>query len=387
MKRAIMMSLLLGGCLAVPAAAQAWTKSFVVEWFEPAFYYGGPLDGSPDDAGTDCPKGNNTYDVMKDLLRPYRSAQLVADLNGPEYPREGILEARGFRGPNAENMYENPTVQADPGFVEMTGVIAEGFNLDGDETTGYTSPSGEKGIDNAFYKTSGCIRSWRGLPRKSTKSSYQNDGMRDGLYTVVFVLSGKGADPMNDDNVTIGIYSSQDQIVKDGNAQVAVDYTYRVKGDPAFQTVLKARSRGGVIESIEPSTVRTQDMMQGPDDRRWLVLEKARVRISVQPNGDAQALIGGYRDWFEHFRNVMGNGGKRQGLGNGTVQGGTAEGIGRYSAVGWYHALRRNADGMKDPETGQYAGISSAYRYTLKPAFVVTPEADREVSEARLFDK
>jgi len=38
-----------------------------------------------------------------------------------------------------------------------------------------------------------------------------------------------------------------------------------------------------------------------------------------------------------------------------------------------YYALKRNADGYPDPKTGRNTAISSAYRFTARPAFVVDP--------------
>jgi hypothetical protein len=41
--------------------------------------------------------------------------------------------------------------------------------------------------------------------------------------------------------------------------------------------------------------------------------------------------------------------------------------------VALYYALRRNADGMLNPMTGRYDGISTAYRIKASAAFVVDP--------------
>jgi len=369
-----------------PVPAFAWTKSYVVSWFELAFRYGGPGDGMADTPGTDCPQLTEIV-WEKELATPYRTPEYLALQFSPEHPLTERLTSRAFRGPHRENVYENPTIQPDPGFAEVKGQIAEGFDLDGDPTTGFIGVNGEKGVDNAFYKTSGCIRRWRGLPRTSSTGNFHNDGMRNGMYTILFVVSGQGDDPMNDDKVTVGVYNSSDQIVKDAASLVAHDYTFRVNPDPAFQTAFEASIKNGVLESKAPMLLRTHDHMQGRYDRPWLELHQARVRMTFNEDGTARALIGGYRDWFEHFRTVMGDGGVIQGAGHGSVQGATAEGIGRFNAIGWYHALRRNADGLKDPVTGQNRGISTAYRYDLLPAFVVSPKGDAPVSVAQVFDR
>jgi len=41
--------------------------------------------------------------------------------------------------------------------------------------------------------------------------------------------------------------------------------------------------------------------------------------------------------------------------------------------------MKRNADGMYDPMTHQYLGISTAYRITAMPAYVVDPDKPMDV--------
>jgi len=169
-----------------PVSAMAWTRSYVVSWFEPAFLYGGPDNGIADTPGTDCPQLTEIV-WEKELAAPYRSPEYYALQFSPEHPLAERLVSRAFRGPDRENVYENPTIQPDPGFTEVKGKIAEG--------------------------------------------------------------------------------------------------------------------------------------------------------------------------------------------------------IGRFNAVGWFYALRRNADGMKDPVTGQNRGISTVYRYDLLPAFVVSPGGDKAVTVAQIFER
>ena len=43
----------------------------------------------------------------------------------------------------------------------MEGAIAEGINLDGDAKTGLTSLTGDKGVDNEFYRALGFTETLR----------------------------------------------------------------------------------------------------------------------------------------------------------------------------------------------------------------------------------
>ena len=133
-----------------------------------------------------------------------------------------------FRGKNRANVYTDPLSTPDPGLVGVSGTIAEGLNLDGNSKTGFTSPSGEPGIDNNFYKALGCWKTYRGPPRLSSGALNFNDAMRNGSWTTVIVVTGKGEDPQNDKHVQVAFYVSDDKMVKDGNGNIAWDYTFHI---------------------------------------------------------------------------------------------------------------------------------------------------------------
>src|SRR5688572_1696951 len=173
--------------VALPASANAatWTKSFAVEWFEPAFYYGAK-DGV-DAPGSDCPAGTNPENDWRKLLKTsYRTDEEIEKILDPENPQRARMG--GIRGPNKENVYEKPWVVPDPQMVGVTGKVSYGFDLDGNSKTGFEGVDGDKrGIDNQYYRAAGCWMAWRGPARQAHHSKYTNDGMRDGVFTVVMV--------------------------------------------------------------------------------------------------------------------------------------------------------------------------------------------------------
>jgi hypothetical protein len=134
------------------------------------------------------PKGTNSdVDWTKALLIGKRTPADVKKLMDPERRSAGGFDRSFYylRGPKGENVYTNPTVIKDTGQKDVEGKLALGFDLDGNPNTGgFVSPEGVKGIDNAFYKSSGCWPRFRGV------ASYSNDGMHDGVYTIVLVVSG-----------------------------------------------------------------------------------------------------------------------------------------------------------------------------------------------------
>lgn len=170
---------------ALPAEAWAdWTRTYVVEWNEPAMYYG--AKSGVTEPGTDCPKGTNPEINWVNVLveagyTPTEARWLRDPANPTRSPVHGQNQM-AFRGKNRENVYIHPESTPDPGLVGVAGGIAEGVNLDGKEETGFTSPTGEKGIDNVFYKTLGCWKTYRAplASRAALCNSTMQCAMADG---------------------------------------------------------------------------------------------------------------------------------------------------------------------------------------------------------------
>src|SRR5690349_22526306 len=248
-----------------PALSAPWVRGFVVDNYEPAFYYGGR--GGTEEPGSDCPKGTiPILDYKKELKTSWRTEAEVAKLTLPvsaggegEKVISPAMQHRGFR--RDIDTYINPFAAPDAGMQQVTGKIAEGFDLDGNlQSGGFISPGGERGIDNAFYRAWGCIMSYRGTPYHAYLSQRANDKMLDGLYTMVVRLSGNG-DPMNDDNVTFEIAYSPDHVVKDPMGRVVKDVSFRIAKTEQY-TKLKAHIRNGVLET-EQADIRMPEFSWG----------------------------------------------------------------------------------------------------------------------------
>ena len=349
-----------------PAAAAPWVRGFVVDNYEPAFYYGGR--GGTEAPGSDCPKGTIPILDYKTVLKTsWRTPAEIEKITLPvsagglgERVISPAMQHRGFR--QDIDTYVNPFTAPDPGMQQVTGKIAEGFDLDNNPNTGgFTSPSGERGIDNAFYRAWGCIMSYRGTPYHAYLSQRANDKMLDGLYTMVIRLTGNN-DPMNDDHVTFEVAYSPDHVVKDPAGHLVRDVSFRVVKSAQY-TKLNARIRDGVLET-EQADVRMPLFSWGETNRGEALFQKGRVRLVLNRNGTLSGLVGGYRDWREVY-----------GLDTFNVPSGgaTRETYYHQNQIGMYYALKRNADGIPDPKTGENTAISAAFRFTAQPAFVVDP--------------
>jgi hypothetical protein len=353
------------------AHAAPWSQAYAVEWFEPAFYFGAKNTKAADAPGTDCPKGiNPQLDNKQLLLDAGYPLDQIDNVLSPDNQTGVRRKWLSERGPNKENIYQHPNAWPDPGFVVVGGNIAWGFDLDGSRKTGFTSPAGERGVDNAFYKVGGCTLRWRGQPRDAYYHKYANDGMRDGDFTMVAVLSGNG-DPLNDADARLGFYTSKDKLVKDANGNIARDYSFRIDADPRFQSVVAVRVINGVIEAAAPVAITMHDYMGDSRIGGQLRLMRAKLKLQTTKDGALTGLLGGYMSWERLHREN-----------NDYIR----EVTGHMSAAGLWYALQRYADGIPDAKTGKNTAISIAYRLDAIPAFAITPDGNERVSAARIFE-
>jgi len=375
------------GGAAVPAAAAPWTRGFVVGAYEYAFRYGGRSGygrASEIEPGVDCPHGSTAHLASPDQTRSaiarqtWRSQQEidwitappgVEKVNTPGLTRRHIwARAMSYRGyKRGIETYVNPWATDDPGQPEVTSRIGDGFNLDGKiKANDFVSPNGEKGVDNALYRAWGCDAPWRG-GGNATLDLRANDKMQEGLYTMVIRVSGN-QDPSNDSDAIVEIGYSPDVIVKDARGGISTDYSYRILQSAQY-TRLKARIKNGVVESEQAEHLHSPRIAWFYDQTGDTNFTKGKIRLNMSSDGlSATGLIGGYRNWRDLYaENTFAQDGGQQG---------TRE---HEDAVSLYFALKRNADGMRNPQTGRYDGISSAYRIRMSAAFVVDPDKVMEI--------
>ena len=193
--------------------------------------------------------------------------------------------------------------------------------------------------------------------------------MRNGSWTTVIVVSGKGADPMNDDRVKVGFYVSNDKMVKDGNGNIARDYTFRIAPNAKYEGILPARTSNGAILSTAPADV----MLRDPSYSRDLELLRARVKLEMKPDGSLTGYLGGYRPWEAVYKGWV------------NARGPVIEALTWVQLPAVYYALRRNADYSPTGPGGEKTHISYALRIDALPAFVVTPDASREVASVESY--
>jgi hypothetical protein len=161
---------------------------------------------------------------------------------------------------------------------------------------------------------------------------------------------------------------------------VGIDYSYRIlKGEQ--YTKLKAKIKDGVVET-EQADIHMPQIAWFYNQLRDANFRNGKIRVAPNADGTAAGLVGGYRDFRDLYtQNVF-------------AQSGGVQGVREHEDhVALYYALRRHADGLLNPKTGRYDGISTAYRLKLVPAFVVDPDKpmglpvrESEAGRKRAFD-
>ncbi len=375
---------LIGG-MAEPSAAVPWTRGYVVGTYEFAFHYGGRAGftrAGEVEPGSDCTHGSTVHFANPDRIKQALSRQRWRDphdidniaappglekVPGPATTRFSIWgRAVSYRAwKKGIETYVNPFAAEDTGQPEVTGRISDGLDLDNNPNTGFTSPDGRKGVDNNLYRAWGCDAPWRGNGN-ATLDLRANDKMQDGLFTVAIRISGTN-DPMNDDDAIVEIGYSPDKIIKDARGNIAADYSYRLPRTTQY-TKLKARISNGVVDTEQVAELHMPHIAWIYDHTGDAAFHQGKLRLTMKPDGTMLGIVAGYRDWRDVYNQ------------NTFAQSGGEQGVREHEdAIALYYALKRNADGMKDAVSGRYLGISTAYRITAAPAFVVDPDPARPV--------
>lgn len=330
------------------------TKSFLITWIAPA-------TGTTSEQ---CPV-LNTKPSDADVYR-YLSVEEATQLRartGEKGLTAGLQTE--LRGPHRLNVNLLPGVIPDPGMHEAQSPTALGIDLDGNDERGappkgvrkhrnYVSPDGRTGIDNQLFAVMGCIPGFRGTQgyRNQTSNARRADG------NVVTLVEVSGIDnEQNDDHVEVAIIYAMDKPIRDNSGHKFIPgYTFRPATDPNF-ALYNIRVRGRIVNGVV-ETDRLPKFQANLGQDPLLELFNARMRFEPQPDGSMKGVIAGYRDW--------------RSLADSHASG-YSEGLFGYQQPALYYALKRNADGLYNPVTGEFDGISTVYEVDTVPAFLTAP--------------
>ena len=344
-------------CLFAPASHALESKSFVVGWFTQAHY---TQEG-------DCPDGINPgYEeqVPLSLSQLGLSEEEITSLleaqdQASEFKVRDLINNRARINGKPANAYAHPAAVVDPMLSTVVSDYAYGFDLDGrgDMPGTFEDPeTGQKGIDYEVFRVLGCIDAFRGtLSNTPTYSAGAWTMMKDSTPAWLITIVGEDLD--EDGEVTIHFNRAMEFVKSDANGKPRADMTYRVSPDPRSQNTFRGEISEGMLSISDHGVL---NLLQDPLVFPEFTLHNTHLRMQISDNGTSDGILGGYQPWQPVYFAYAGGGWavEHDILGN---------------IPGIYHLLRRYADAMPDPNTGQNMAISASYYFEAVPAFAMRP--------------
>jgi hypothetical protein len=370
-----------------PAGSDGKRQGFVVS------HFGMALSGAASETGA-CPRGMTRGPA--EIFSATPEARRRKGEGDTEYSRRLEVGAFSVIIRNGHNMCTNPEAGGpDPNFRTVTGrdVPAEGIDLDGQlsHVGGPVAPgtcahddfrgmAGERDVDNQFFRLVGCSKAFQPTGNVGGLDA----SMYAGEWGILITLSGVD-DLTNDADVEVGIYANADPIQLSPSRQPLPYATYTTDQDPRFRATTRGRIVNGVL-TTDPVSVRFHYVVNGMYLER--PLDHARLRMTVSPDGTLDGILAGYTptevmyDMSYGFRTGKDANGN---LANERLRVGTAVGASRvldHTCNGAYYALKELADGDRNPQTGRCESISTQYRLSAIPAFVVNTTTGLEKAKS-----
>jgi len=319
----------------------------------------------------DCPDGMvwSAKDIYLNSVSPAERKRLQLAENLKEFEQKAYHTTDGRDLCDALDYPRAPQIST-------KGKVSYGMDLDGtkdghetETTCAHQKFQGPDGglVDNQTYRVFGCMSNYRGPPGESGYlESLRNSGFRDGGTTILIELMDV-KDARNDSDIRVGVYNGASPMVVDPSGDKFLPYaSLTMTGDKRYQAVAHGRIVDGVV-TTDPVDIRTHYDEGGY--QRDFNIKAARLRLQLLPNGNMKGMIAGYLDMPDVDMTPKG-----------TKQA-SAEMV-KYDCPSIYQAIRRYADGFKDPQTGKCTALSTAFDIEAIPAFVIHPEEAKKTAEA-----
>jgi hypothetical protein len=247
-------------------------------------------------------------------------------------------------------------------FLEAQGKISHGLNLDGKiGPEDFDSPDGEHGVDNQFYRTIGCVATYR---TGGAFNHFENLFMRTYDDARIVIELTEVDDLRNDGDVTVTTYRGSNGLLQDATGEGFIPGgTQRV--DLRWGKEYVSRLKGKIVDGV--LTTQPADRVTLPwgstfDTSGHHVFRGFQLQLKVNPEF-AEGLMAGYVDVqsFNHHLN--------------TSWSTHHHSYGQLSSPSQYKAMARLADGYPDPKTGKNTAISSAVAVKFTQVYVQQPDS------------
>ena len=238
-------------------------------------------------------------------------------------------------------------------FKTYEGKVAAGINLDGKKgKLDFEGPDGTNGVDNRLWRAVGCVSTFR----ENGKEEVAGKTMISARAPTVIEL--RGVDSLQDDpEVSVTILAVSEPLTRDGRGGPLARATFTPDPDPRLRATVSGRITGGVL-TTDPVDLTMNYKEQIVDAPRHI--RGARLRAKFSPDGSIEGSIFGYYtldSFYDSIEQMTQNGAN----------------LTRVSCPGVRKAIDRLADGYRDPRTGRFTAISSAYDFVGVKAFLAAP--------------
>ncbi len=232
-------------------------------------------------------------------------------------------------------------------YKEAVGATSYGMNLDGEVSADdFTSPDGEKGVDNQLYRAVGCIANFNGVG--GTLVQFTNQNLQKHLYNRVVMEITEVDSLTNDESVTLTTYRGREPLITNATGQGFIPGGTQTV-DMKFGKSLIHTFRGRIVDGVlitEPGEI-TFPASGGFEDTAIHRIKGLRFRLNLTSER-AEGMLAGYAD-VETFHRM-----------HNKVRSTHLQSYGQQPAASLYKAMMRLADGFPDPVTGKNTAISAA---------------------------
>jgi small nuclear ribonucleoprotein (snRNP)-like protein len=357
--------------LGVSGAASAETRAYAIAQFMTATYAN---PGNCPLGGNGTPTDLKVRILMKDHGMTKDQALKVIENNDKTEDGKRIdFLRRGTINGKPADISNFPYSAPDSKIEINVGKLGPGFNLDGKvDADDFEDPeTGEKGIDNQLIRALGCFAVYDiRRPVRPYLEDITWDTNMDAMGA--WLMSVTGDDLSKDGPVKIVFDRALNHLLRDAHGGAAADVTFMVDPNPRSHSEFQGRIKDGFLEITQHGDF---TMLAEAPFHPIIQFKNTHLKLKMNANRTLTGYLGGYEPWMNYYTFLA-------------IRG---EGTGQVDLPGSYYAIKRLADGIPDPKTGENTAISNAYWLEAVPAFHAhgdkvageSRDKDTEVAKAR----
>lgn len=300
------------------------------------------------DGKQECPAGFTAYGPREQFKDRYPNGGTVAET---QLKNEAAVYFPKDRVDNAP-------------YTIVQGKTGLGLNLDGKiGPTDFTSPAGDKGIDNQLYRAVGCSLYFRGP--SGNYYIFGSKFVQDANFNRTMIEITNVDDLTNDPEVDVAFYRGLDKLMFDAtSSRVMPGGSQRV--DDRFGKRYERHFKGKIVDGVlitQPADLYWPWSLAGTT-ARGLHYQDVRFNLKLTP-GEANGFVGGYadvEDWYAHLMAFSTH----------------HQSYGQLYAPALYRTLHELADARPGLD-GKNTAISYALEIRMAQVFIIHPE--KQVAE------